>query len=80
MRTSVIKISIDGTAARLEFEGTTATAEGAATAGRDLLIRMTDHRAWIRIQPDGRYSHRVYQRSEAAMSYGVCKMVPALTP
>ena len=38
-----------------------------------ILIELTASRDWIRIEPGGRYTHRIYRNGRAAMSYGFCR-------
>ena len=74
-RTSTLHLSLTGTTARVEAEGYDGARSGQLSAGRDVLIHMNDRREWIRIEPDGRFSHRVYRRHGPVMSYGLCRQV-----
>ena len=67
------RVSIDGARARVDFDGPESSVQGRVAGSGDLVIRLDDSRSWIRIQPDGRYSHRIYRKDGAAMSQGTCR-------
>tara|TARA_B110000046_G_scaffold114266_1_gene121523 strand:- start:164 stop:952 length:789 start_codon:yes stop_codon:yes gene_type:complete len=71
--TSPFAISISKMTAVLNFEDKKQSISGHATQNGDLVINFSDSRAWIRIETDGNYSHRIYPKGDAAMSYGVCE-------
>ena len=75
--TAPFRVSIAGDLAKVEFEGPEPSGQGRVSGSGDLVIRLDTNRSWIRIQPDGRYSHRVYWGNGAAMSQGTCKATPA---
>ncbi len=74
--TSPFRVSIAGDHATVEFQGPEPSARGRVGGTGDLVIRLEAGRAWIRIQPDGRYSHRIYWGGGSAMSQGTCKPTP----
>ncbi len=71
------RVSIDGAVARLDFDGPEPSVHGKVTESGDLVIRLENSRSWIRIRPDGRYSHRIYRKGGAAMSQGTCRSAPS---
>jgi len=71
--TAEIEVVLTGTTAQLNFADRATVVSGQITKGDDLVINLADDRAWIRIQADGRYSHRIYPDGKAAMSYGICE-------
>ncbi len=73
--TAPMAIIIRGAAAHLTFADGQPPARGQVTSGGDLVIRLTGSRDWIRIEPDGRYSHRIYRSGRAAMGYGICRLI-----
>ena len=73
VRTSMIEILISGEKARLVFAGAEPDIFATVWKGRDLVIRFNTSRNWMRIEPDGRFSHRIYLQKGAAMSYGMCR-------
>lgn len=75
--TSAFEVSIVDGAAQLDFEGSGAPLAGRVSGSGDVVIRLTDSRDWIRIEEDGRFSHRTYRDGRAAMSYGTCRRLPA---
>ena len=75
--TSIVRITISGPIAQLDFEGSQTSARGRISQGRDLVIRIIGRRDWLRIEQDGRYSHRIYRNGGAAMSYGLCDQASA---
>ena len=75
--TSPFRVSITDGLARLHFEGPEPPLQGRVSGSGDLIIRPDDSRSWIRIQRDGRYSHRIYPDREAAMSQGICRSAPS---
>ncbi|MEM7427825.1 MAG: hypothetical protein AAF441_17155 [Pseudomonadota bacterium] len=72
IRTAVIEISIRGDRARLVFAGDRPPARGNVSGSGYILIRLDGQREWLRIEADGRFSHRIYPDERAAMSYGQC--------
>ena len=40
--------------------------------GGELIFRLLESQSWIRIEEDGRFSHRVYNDGTSAMSIGQC--------
>lgn len=72
IRTAVFEVLISGTDARVTFVGAATAIQARVSHGRDLVIRLHDSRDWIRIQRDNRFSHRIYRKRGAAMSYGTC--------
>ncbi len=75
--TSPFRISIAGDLAKVEFDGPEPSGQGRVSGDGELVIRLETNRSWIRIQPDGRYSHRVYWGNGAVMSQGSCTETPA---
>ncbi len=75
--TSPFRVSITEALAQLDFQGPGSSVRGRVSDSGDLVIRIENSRSWIRIQPDGRYSHRIYRKGAAAMSQGVCRKRPA---
>jgi hypothetical protein len=76
--TASFRVSIMGAIARVDFEGAEPSVRGRVDESGDVVIRLENSRAWIRIQQDGRYSHRIYWRGGAAMSHGTCRRTPVL--
>lgn len=72
IRTAAFEMLISGAEARVRFDGSERVIQGQVGAGRDLVIRLETSRDWIRIQADGRFSHRIYRAGGASMSYGTC--------
>jgi|GEM_PF-3039962 len=70
-------VSIAGAVAAVEFEGAAATKSGSVAGEHDLVVRLSDGRDWIRIEANGRYSHRIHAARGAAMSQGRCVPAPA---
>ena len=77
IRTSSFKVSIVEGIAHVDFEGAEPSVRGRVAGSGDLVIRLENSRDWIRIQQDGRYSHRIYRKGGAAMSHGTCERTPA---
>ncbi len=75
--TSPFRVSLTGGLAQVDFEGPEPTLQGQVDGSGDLIIRLESGRSWIRIEPDGRYSHRIYEKGGAAMSQGRCTPRPA---
>ena len=75
--TAAFDVAVAGETARLEVEGREAALTGRVFGSGDLVIRLEAGRDWIRIQEDGRFSHRIYRNGHAAMSYGTCRRLPA---
>ncbi len=75
--TAPFRVSIAGDLAKVEFDGPEPAGQGRVSGSGELVIRLETNRSWIRIQPDGRYSHRVYWGNGAAMSQGTCTATPA---
>ncbi len=77
--TTAFRVSIVGTDAAIDFDGSAPLVPGRVSGAGDLVIRLLDDRDWIRIEADGRYSHRIHwsrgSARETAMSRGRC--VPA---
>ena len=74
--TAAFEVVISDSNARVDFEGEAAPLSGRVSGSGDLVVRLEESRAWIRIQQDGRYSHRIYRDGRAAMSYGSCRRRP----
>ena len=74
--TARLTILVEGTFARVSAEGVETPGSVEVPQNGDLIIRMKDSRNWVRIQPNGRYSHRIYVRGGAAMSHGFCEATP----
>lgn len=72
MRTSTFEVVIAGADARITFAGSDTAIHGRVSDSRDLVIRLRNSRDWIRIQRDKRFSHRIYRKRGAAMSFGTC--------
>lgn len=72
IKTSPFDLTIRAKAAQIIFADPASSMRGRTELGRDLVIRLENGRDWMRIEPDGRYSHRIYRASGAAMSSGVC--------
>lgn len=66
-------LSLRAATATILFAGQPAPVTGVVTGGGDRVIRLDVGRDWIRLEPDGRFSHRIYRRAGAAMSFGVCR-------
>jgi len=75
--TSPFRVSVAGDLAKVDFEGPEPSGQGRVSGSGELVIRLETNRSWIRIQPDGRYSHRIYWGGGSAMSQGSCKETPA---
>lgn len=75
--TSPFRVSLAGGLAEVDFEGPEPSLQGRVGGSGDLIIRLEGGRSWIRIEPDGRYSHRIYEKGGAAMSQGSCTPRPA---
>lgn len=71
--TSIFAISITRNVAVLNFNDKKQSISGHAIQNGDLVVNFFDSRAWVRIEPDGNYSHRIYLKGDTAMSYGVCE-------
>ena len=69
---SPFEIFITGSSAYVAFGKSMERIGGSVTGRGDRVVRLSQSRDWIRIQTDGRYSHRIYRDGHAAMSYGVC--------
>ena len=74
VRTEKFKIMVFGNAATVSFAVNKVPLRGSVSQGRDLIVVFTESRSWIRIEPDGKYSHRIYPDGKAAMSHGWCRM------
>lgn len=72
IKTSPFDLFVEGKVARIVFADPASSMRGRTELGRDLVVRLENGRDWMRIEPDGRYSHRIYRASGAAMSSGVC--------
>jgi len=72
IRTSAFEVVIAGADARVTFAGADTVLHGRVSNVRDLVIRLHNSRDWIRIQHDKRFSHRIYRKRGAAMSFGTC--------
>lgn len=75
--TAPFEVSVLDSSAQVEFEGPEPSLRGRVSGSDDLVIRLENSRSWIRIQPDGRYSHRIYEKDGAAMSQGTCRRTSA---
>ncbi len=75
--TSPFRVSLADGHAQVDFEGSEPSLRGRVGGSGDLIIRLENGRSWIRIEPDGRYSHRIYEKGGAAMSQGRCTPRPA---
>lgn len=73
IRTSVFKVQVFAEDASVHFAGKPSPDAAGISRGKDLIIRLTGTKDWIRIEPGNRYSHRIYRGGRAAMSYGVCE-------
>lgn len=73
IRTSSFDLMIRGKVAQVIFADSALSFSGRTERGRDLVIRLENSRDWMRIEPNGRYSHRIYRAGGAAMSSGICK-------
>lgn len=71
--TSKLEIWISGEKARLVFEGAEPDVFADVVRGQELVLRFNASQNWIRIEPGGRFSHRIYLQKGAAMSYGMCR-------
>lgn len=71
--TAVFTLHIQGKEATVTSTGSGTSERGVALTGRDLMIRFPDGRSWIRVEPDGKFSQRIYPDTRAAMSAGHCK-------
>ncbi len=69
---SPFEVFITGSSAYVAFGKSKERIAGSVTGRGDRVVRLSQSRDWIRIQTDGRYSHRIYRDGRAAMSYGVC--------
>ena len=66
-------VTLSGQQALVRFDnGDRAAAEMTVTNGEKIL-RFHGSQNWIRIETDGRYSHRVYRDKGALMSLGQCQ-------
>lgn len=72
--TAKFKVTVSGAEARVQTHGTAVLETGQAFRGKAVLIELSGSNDWIRIEPSGRYSHRIYRRGQAAMSYGTCRL------
>ncbi len=70
--TSLFEVFMTGSSAYVAFGKSKERIAGSVTGRGDRVVRLSQSRDWIRIQTDGRYSHRTYRDGHAAMSYGVC--------
>ena len=70
---SPFEIFMTGSSAYVVFGKSREPIAGSVTGRGDRVVRLSQSRDWIRIQTDGRYSHRTYRDGHAAMSYGVCQ-------
>ncbi len=70
--TSPFEIFMNGSSAYVAFGESRERIAGSVTGRGDRVVRLSHSRDWIRIQTDGRYSHRIYRGGHAAMSYGMC--------
>ncbi len=75
--TSPFRITLSGTEAQIAYNDRNGPVPGDVTKGPDLVIRLSGTNDWIHIEPNGRYSHRIYRNGLAAMSYGRC-LVPEM--
>ncbi len=73
--TAAFEVTILDARAQVEFEGATPLS-GSVSGDGDLVIRLKAGRDWIRIEEDGRFSHRTYRDGRPAMSYGTCRPAP----
>ena len=73
MRTIIAVLALFVSSAALAFEGPEPSLRGRVSGSDDLVIHLENSRSWIRIQPDGRYGHRIYVKDGAAMSQGTCR-------
>lgn len=73
IKTRRFVVSISGKTAVVRTEGTRHGKSGRAYDDNGILIELSASRDWIRIEPSGRYTHRIYRNSGAAMSYGFCR-------
>lgn len=73
IRTTPFNVWISDADALVTFAGSDTPLRGRVGDGRDLVIRLHDSRDWIRIERNDRFSHRIYRKRGAAMSYGMCK-------
>lgn len=69
------QVSILGSLAQVSFADAKSSIVGHVRNGPDTVVRLAGSQDWIRIEPDGKYSYRIYRKGIAAMSYGMC-LVP----
>ena len=67
------EVFMTGSSATVAFGKSKERIAGSVTGRGDRVVRLSQSRDWIRIQTDGRYSHRTYRDGHAAMSSGVCQ-------
>lgn len=73
IRTARFIVSVSGDTATVRWHGVTTSRSGRVHSDNGLLIELAASRDWIRIEPDGRYAHRIYREGRSAMSYGYCR-------
>ena len=72
IRTVKFKVAISGDRALVKMDNAAQYETGQVSNDNGVLIELAESRDWIRIEQDGRYSHRIYRDEQAAMSYGIC--------
>lgn len=72
IKTSPFDLTIRGKVAQIIFADPASSMRGRTEQGRDLVIRLENSQDWMRVEPNGRYSHRIYRAGGAAMSSGIC--------
>ncbi len=75
-KTANFKVAISGDHAFVKMDNASQYETGQVSNDNGFLIELAASRDWIRIEQDGRYSHRIYRDEQAAMSYGVCQSLP----
>ncbi len=73
LATSAFRITIRRNQSRVEFAAGTGWPAVATQSGGDLILRPEGGRDWIRIQPDGTFSQRIYRKGRALMTHGKCR-------
>ena len=73
IRTKRFVVSVSGNKANVTMEGAERGRTGQVYDENGILIELSSPRDWIRIEPGGRYTHRIYRNGRAAMSYGYCQ-------
>ena len=70
--TSRFAVRIQGNAAELVFDDEPKPINASVWREDAIVLEFKDRKDWVRLTPDGRFSHRTFREIGPAMSYGTC--------